>query len=192
MIQPLTEPRPRLWSKTEYHQLAELGFFQGQKAELIEGEIVVSRPQNWPHASTLDRGADVLRNTLGSSFWVRSQLPLNLGQVSEPEADVSVVAGRREDYTDHPPTAVLIVEISDTTLSFDRGRKASLDARAGILDYWIVNLVDEQLEVFRDPQPDSSQPYGYRYATQLVWQRPDQIAPLAIPQVAIAVADLLG
>jgi Uma2 family endonuclease len=101
------------------------------------------------------------------------------------------VVGRREDYSDHPTTAVLIVELSESTLAYDRSRKASLYARAGIADYWIVNLVNNQLEVRRDPRPDPSQPYGHGYANVAILVPPAVVNPLAAPQVSLAVADLL-
>lgn len=189
---PSREPHPRLWTKAEYYRLGELGFFEGQKAELLEGEIVVTSPQNWPHASTVDRVDEVLRNALGSGFWVRSQLPMNLGQILDPEPDVSVVPGKREDYSDHPTAGALIVEVSDPTLEGDRGNKASLYARAGVADYWIVNLVDQQLEVYRNPQPEPSHIHGYAYADQMILHRGDSVSTLAAPQLAIPVTDLLG
>jgi len=183
-------PAPRRWTREEYYRLGELGLFHGQRVELIEGEIMVLSPQNWPHTSGVDRAGEALRRALGAGFWLRMQFPLNLG-TSDPEPDVSVVVGRREDYSDHPTTAVLIVEVSDTTLAYDRTRKASLYARAGIADYWIVNLTDNQVEVYRDPRPDASQPYGHGYASVTTLVPPAVVNPLAAPQVSLAVADLL-
>jgi hypothetical protein len=92
---PTPNPGPRYWTREEYYRLADLGFFRGQRAERIGGQIMVL-----------------------------TQAPLELGQSSDPEPDVSVVAGSRADYSDHPTTAVLVVEVSDTTLAFDRGDKA--------------------------------------------------------------------
>lgn len=186
----LIEPSPKRWTREEYYRLGEAGYFFGQRVELIEGEIMVLRPQNWPHASTVARVGQVLQSALGNGFWVRMQLPLNLG-TSDPEPDVSVVPGAISDYNDHPTTAVLIVEVSDSSLNYDRARKASLYARAGIADYWIVNLVDRQLEVRRDPQPDTSQHYGHGYASVTVLTPPAVVTPLAQPQVSLAVTDLL-
>ncbi|HXG09180.1 MAG TPA: Uma2 family endonuclease [Gemmataceae bacterium] len=185
-------PQSRLWTKAEYYRLGELGFFRGQKVELLEGTIVVASPQNWSHYSGLDRVAEVLRNALGAGVWVRTQAPLNLGLMTEPEPDVSVVAGRRADYRDHPTTALLIVEVSDTTLDYDRTTKASIYASAGIADYWVVNLVQDQVEIFRNPVADPSQPYGHRYADMTVHFSGMSINPLANPTVMIAVKDLLG
>jgi Uma2 family endonuclease len=112
--------------------------------------------------------------------------------VSDPEPDVSVVAGKREDYRDHPTTALLIVEVSDTTLDYDQTQKVGLYARAGIADYWILNLVANQVEVYRDPVPDAAWPYGYRYGTVRVYFRGMTINPLAKPAAGVAVAAVLG
>ena len=184
-------PRPRRWTREEYYRMADCGLFQGQRAELIEGEIMVMSPQNWPHSSTVDRVGELFRRVLGAGVWVRTQMPMNLGASSDPEPDISVVVGRRADYTDHPMSALLIVEISQTTLDYDRGRKASLYAQVGVRDYWIVNLVDLQVEVYRQPAPDASQHYGHAYGSQTVLGPGDTVAPLAFPQVSIPVADLL-
>src|SRR5262249_53197486 len=128
-----------------------------------------------------------------AGVWVRMQLPIDFGPYSEPEPDVSVVAGSRKDYkAGHPTTALLIIEVSDSTLAFDRGRKASLYAMRGIADYWIINLVDVQLEVRRDPRPDPSQPLEYGYADLKILRPGDVLSPLAAPHLVFAVADLLG
>ncbi len=186
----LHDPTPRRWTREEYYRMGEMGFFQGQRVELIEGEIMVLSPQNWPHTSTVARVGEALHRAFGAGFWVRMQFPLNLS-TSDPEPDVSVVAGRIEDYSDHPTTAVLVVEVSESTLHYDRTSKASLYARAGIADYWIVNLVNNQLEVRRDPRPDPSQHYGHGYASLTTLVPPAVLNPLAAPQVSLAVADLL-
>jgi Uma2 family endonuclease len=187
----VADPRPRRWTKEEYYRLGELGFFRGQRVELIDGEIMVLSPQNWPHASTTDRIFRILDQLLGQGNWVRMQLPLDRGQPMEPEPDVSVVPGPVTGYTAHPTTALLIVEVSDTTLAYDRGRKASLYAAGGIPDYWIANLQDGQLEVHRDPVADPTQDFGFRYAAVTVLQRGAIVSPLAAPQLQIPVADLL-
>jgi Uma2 family endonuclease len=183
---------PKRWSKNEYYRLGELGFFQAQRVELIEGKLMVHSSQNSLHADTLDGALDELRAVFHTGYRVRCQLPIDLGPTSEPEPDVAVVAGTRRQFQKaHPKSAVLIVEISDTTLAFDRDRKGSLYARAGVADYCIVNVVDRQVEVYRDPQPDATAPYGYRYASRTDLRPPAMINPLTLPQAVIAVADLL-
>jgi Uma2 family endonuclease len=185
------DPGPRRWSRAEFYRLAELGFFVGQRAELWDGQIMVQSPQNWLHASTVDRVAEVFRSRLRASFWVRMQLPLMLGLSTDPEPDVSVVPGRREDYSDHPTGASVVIEVSESTLAADRGEKAHLYAAGGIEDYWVVNLVDGRLEVFHDPRPDPAAPFGHRYASVTVYASGAAVAPLAAPQTPVAVADLL-
>jgi Uma2 family endonuclease len=188
-----TGPRARRWTKAEYYRLGELGFFDGQRVELLEGQIVVLRPQKPPHWSTVDRVTKVLNRVFGAGFQVRMQGPIDFGQTTEPEPDVCVVTGSPEDYTQaHPTSAVLIVEVSDPRLSYDRRRKGSLYARAGVADYWIVNLVRRRLEVYRAPVPDSTQRYGHRYSARTDLTPPAAVSPLALPQAAVAVADLLG
>ena len=90
------------------------------------------------------------------------------------------------------PRRALLVEVSDSTLGYDRNRKASLFATVGIADYWIVNLIDGQLEVQRQPVPDNAQVYGHGYAWRRILQRTDRVAPLVLPACDVPVAALLG
>jgi Uma2 family endonuclease len=188
--QVTVDPQPRRWTKEEYYRLGDLDFFRGQRVELIDGEIMVLSPQEWPHYSTTARIAREL-DSAWHGVWVRTQAPSDLGQSTEPEPDVSVVAGSLDDYSAHPTTALLVVEVSVTTLAYDRGRKASLYAAGGIADYWIANLVNGQLEIHRDPVPDADQDFGHRYANVTILRGGDIVSPLAAPQVQIPVADLL-
>jgi Uma2 family endonuclease len=184
-------PGPRYWTRDEFYRLAELGFFRGQRAERLGGQIMVQSPQNWPHACATDRAGDVLRTAFGPGFWVRTQLPLALGQDSDPEPDVSVVRGRREDYTDHPTAAVLVVEVADSTLSEDRDHKLGIYAAAGVPEYWIVNLIDRTLEVYLLPRPDPVHPSGWAYSPATVLRPGRTLSPLGMPNVSVAVGDLL-
>jgi Uma2 family endonuclease len=184
--------RQRRWSKAEYYRLGELGFFPGERVELIEGRIMVQSPQNAPHWSATERVRARLEQAFGAGFLVRMQGPIDLGQTTEPEPDIAVVTGSLANYTQaHPTTAVLIVEVSDTTLSYDRRRKGNLYARAGVADYWIIDLVHRRLEVYRAPVPAANRPYGHRYSSRTDLTPPAAISPLALPQVVVPVADLL-
>jgi Uma2 family endonuclease len=171
----VAEPKARLWTRAEYHQMADLGWFVGQRAELVEGEIVVLSPQKFAHGATTDRVADVLKKLLGDSFWVRMQLPIAIGEISEPEPDVSVVPGTRDDYADHPTGASLLVEVSDTTLAYDRGKKMRLYAKAGIFEYWVVNLQDREIEVRKRPAGGSSPEDVARYLDFEVFKPGDSL-----------------
>ena len=102
-----------------------------------------------------------------------------------------MVSGSPRDYRDaHPATALLVMEVADTTLEFDRDRKGGLYAQAGIVDYRIVNLTDRLLEVYRDPTPNASARYGWEYRTWRRFGSSDSVRPL-VPQTSVAVADLL-
>jgi Uma2 family endonuclease len=186
------EPQGIQWTVEEYDRMVELGLFGQRNVELIGGEIVEMPNQGPGHYVALDKSGDCLRTVFGPGYWVRTQAPLALGGDGEPNPDVSVVEGKRDDYLDrHPRDALLVVEASDSTLLYDRGRKGSLFARAKIPDYWIINLVDRQLEVRRKPVKDSRQPYGYGYKDLIVLGPDEYVSPLAAPQARIKVADLL-
>jgi Uma2 family endonuclease len=173
--------------------MADAGIFApGERVELIEGEIIAMTPQKSPHATAIWLAQEALRLAFGAGFHVRSQLPLTLGPDSEPEPDAAVVRGTAREYVDgHPTTAILVVEVADTTLEFDRGRKAAMYARAGIPEYWIVNLPDRVLEVHRDlgPLPDRPAEHGYRSTRRT--GSSDAVAPLSSPTAHVRVADLL-
>ena len=112
----------RHWTREEYYKMAEAGILgPGERVELIEGEIIAMTPQDTPHAVAGSLVDEVLRTAFGTGFHVRSQRPLSLGLESEPEPDAAVVRGAARDFLKaHPTTAVLVVEISHTTLAFDR------------------------------------------------------------------------
>jgi Uma2 family endonuclease len=182
-------PQAHRWTRDEYHRMADAGVFQNQRVELIEGEVFDMAPQNAPHFRAIDKTQEALRSVFpASSNWVRAQGPLNLSIHSEPEPDVSVSAGRRDDHPDHPTTALLIVEVSDSTLRFDRETKSTVYARTGIREYWIVNIPERQLEVHRNPVGSGE---DARYSIREVLKPSDTVAPLAAPQAKIRVADLL-
>lgn len=164
-----------------------------ERLELIEGEVIQKvSPQESPHATGVRLCDKATNRIFGSGYDVRTQLPLRLGPRSKPEPDVAVVAGEIRDYArEHPQTAVLVIEISDSTLAYDRGVKASLYARAGIADYWIVNLVDRVLEVHRLPAPIAEMPLGHGYRSVTRFAEDESVAPLHAPTSSIAVADLL-
>jgi Uma2 family endonuclease len=187
----ITKPRTRRWTLREYYRLADQGWFRGQRVELIDGEIVQMPAMKNPHVAAIELVKRALEPAFGPAFWVRMQGPLHFGRYSAPEPDVAVVPGGPRDYSDHPTTALLVVEVSESTLAYDRNRKAGLYARHGIADYWIVNLIDMQLEVRRNPVPDPGWRHRFRYADVQVLGPGDRVTPLALPGVAVAVSDLL-
>jgi len=181
------------WARLEYERLVERAVFQpGDRVELVGGQLVVREPQGSPHAVTVRLAEDVIRAAFGSGWEVRVQMPVALDDESEPEPDVAVCAGSPRDYlAGHPSQPVLLVEVADASLAFDRDHKGSLYARAHVPDYWIVNLVDHVLEVHREPAPSADAPYGSRFSTRRRLGAADSVSPLTAPRARILVADLL-
>ena len=187
------EIRARRWTRAEYDRLIDLGLFQpGEPVELIGGQLMVDEPQGTRHFTAIRLAEAALRSAFGQGWEGRTQGPVALDDESEPEPDVAVVPGVPRDYLDaHSSRPVLVLEVSDATVGFDRRDKGSLYARAGLGDYWIVNLVDRCVEVCREPAPDPTAPYGWRYASVTTLRPGDTVSPLAAPAARVPVADLL-
>ena len=182
----------RRWRRAEYERLVELGMFEGESLELIDGQLVVAEPQAAYHAAAITKVDYALRAILTPGWIIRLQAPISLDGESEPEPDLAVVSGQPGDYRHaHPAHPALIVEVAQSSLDFDRARKGSLYARATVPDYWIVNLVDRVLEVYREPEPHAPAAFGWRYGSAARLSPPASIAPLAFGAGPVAVADLL-
>lgn len=187
-----TVPTKR-WTRLEYDRLIEKGVFGTEdRIELLGGALVVREPQGSPHAMGIRMAEEALRRVFAAGWDVRGQLPVALDDDSEPEPDISVVPGSFRDYRHgHPPRAVLIVEVAESSLSLDRALKGSLYARARVPEYWIVNLVDRALEVHRDPAADAAARYGWRYTTVAVLRVGETVTPLSAPDSPISVGELI-
>src|SRR5215468_2290997 len=160
----IPESRPYLWTREKYYKMGEIGLFEDKRVELIEGEVIEMSPIYSPHATSVTLAGDVLRAIFGKGWVVREEKPLSLGDDSDPEPDIALVEGKARDFKDaHPTTAALVIEVADSSLSYDRSRKASLYAKAGIPDYWILNLQDRQIEVHRRPISDGASEFGFSY-----------------------------
>jgi len=183
----------RKWTRVEYERLVEAEILGPEdRVELLGGAMICKEPQYSPHATSIRLVDRVLTEVFGLGWDVRSQMPVALDDESEPEPDVAVVPGDPRDYRDaHPTRPVLVVEVALSRLGFDRDRKGSLYARAGIADYWIVNLPDRRLEVYRGPVRDGAAPFGWRYGTSLALGPDDRVTPLAAPGASVIVSDLL-
>jgi Uma2 family endonuclease len=184
---------PRKWTRDEYVQMSELGWFIDCKVHLIGGEVIEMASQYDPHAAGVTLTVDALRQSFGAGYWVRTGGSLDLDPHGMPDPDVAVVAGSpRGARPKHIPiTALFVVEISESTLREDRTTMASLYAAGGITDYWIVNLVQRQLEVYRNPVIDPARQFGWSYADRTILDPGEFVAPLALPQARVAVDDLL-
>ncbi len=170
-----------------------MGVFQpGEPIELIGGELMVGEPQGALHYTAIRKSAKALEAAFGPGWEVRTQGPIGLDDESEPEPDVAVVPGSPDEYRRvHPSRPVLTLEVADSSLAIDRERKGSLYARAGLADYWVLNLIDRTLEVYREPSADAEAPFGSRYSRGETIAASGRIAPLAAPGVMVAVENLL-
>lgn len=179
------EERRHRWTLAEYDRFAEGGGFGDLRVELIHGEVVDKvRPQGSRHSTVIDYVESALEDAFGEGVVVRTQRPFVAYDASEPEPDLMVVPGSPRDYLRaHPATAVLIVEVAESSLKHDR-KKAALYAASGVPEYWIVNLSEGVLEVYREPSGDA-------YRTKITFEPGDTVAPVARPDAAIPVADLL-
>jgi Uma2 family endonuclease len=183
----------RRWTRLEYERLVKLGVFRpDERLELLDGALIVSEPQGSRHAATIRRVLSALRHALGEAWQIDSQLPIALDADSEPEPDVAVVPRDPGAYRDaHPSSAVLIVEIAERSYRIDREYKASLYARAGVPDYWIIDLAHDTVEVHRNREASPDAPCGWRYQSVATLSPPERVAALAAPGAPILVADLL-
>jgi len=183
------DPMPRLWTRDEYYRMADFGILgPDDRVELIRGEILTMAPVGPEHGSTSLNLYDVLRDAAGSRFRVLHELPIILSDKSEPQPDIAVAKGGRWTYRRrHPGPAdlVLVVETAHTTLLAYRTAKLQLYAEAGIPEYWIVNLLEQQVEVH-------TQPSGQAYAVTQVYRSGDTIDLGFAPGTSVAISDILG
>lgn len=177
-------PSTKRWTVAEFHRLGELGLFDGRQAMLIYGEILEEGPMNPPHAIAVELATEALRTIFGACWRTRSQLPLLLGQATDPQPDFAFLRGSARNALLHPTTAELIVEISDTSLKYDTTDKADLYSTAGIPEYWVLDINGRQLFVYRDPTANG-------YGTKFTVAADNSVSPLAVPGGSVKVADLL-
>lgn len=181
-------PAQRRFTVDEYYKMAEAGVLrEHERLELIEGEIIVMSPQGPQHASGGSRASDHLKDLLGNRAIVRVQCPIHLDDASEPEPDIAVALPDENYYSDHHPTPkeiLMVMEVSESTLEFDRVRKSRTYAKARIHQYCLLNLKTRELEDYRDPGKD-----GYR--SKQTYSAGENFNLAAFPKVSIAVAELL-
>jgi Uma2 family endonuclease len=177
----------KLLTAAEFEALESEYLESSERVELIEGEVVTMSPIGTQHAGLGNFIHDLLYRRLGTRALIRDQWPVRLSEITEPQPDLAIVPYRDDYYQKaHPgPHEILcLIEIADSSLAYDRGRKARVYAAAGLRDYIVVNLQDEVLEVYREP---SSQ--GYASVTLL--RRGDRLALLAFPDIQFGAAELL-
>jgi Uma2 family endonuclease len=184
-----TQPVHHPITVAEYYQMAADGVLhEDDRVELIEGSLHWMSPIGSPHAACVKRLTAIFNQRLAQQAIVGAQDPIHLDDLSEPQPDVSLTRWRDDYYeTAHPTPAdvLLLVEVADSTLKEDRGIKAPLYARHGIPELWIVNLLAAEVEVYTQPQ-------NGRYQQRVVRRRGEQIAPMAFPDLLIAVDEIFG
>lgn len=183
-----TRPQLLRWTREDFHRMDDGGFFEGRRVELLDGQIFEMGAMNSPHATALTLAAQALDGIFGQGHFLRNQQPFAIDARSELQPDIAIVAGGVRDYVDaHPTRAVLLLEVSDSSLRFDRSRKARAYARAGVADYWIVNLGERCVEVCRRADPEQLRGYG----EITVYGPGERIRPLAAPEASVDVDELL-
>ena len=178
----ISETRVRPLRRVEFDRLVGLGHFERERVELIDGRIIDLGPQGGPHASAITRLVRLLVPRLSKNVEARIQMPFVAGGTSEPEPDVALVP--TGDYElEHPASALLIIEVSDTSLEYDRSVKGALYAKAKVPEYWIVNLEDGAVEVRRLPRGD-------RFTQVRIALPGETLRPVRLPKLSVPVVDV--
>jgi Uma2 family endonuclease len=188
--QPLP-PRVKRWTKSEYNDLVKLGAFEGQHVYLFRGELIEMSPQYHPHAFAITQLDDELHLHFGirQGFKVRVQLPFETPGESMPEPDALVCTDAHFLHQPHPREAVLVIEVADSSL--DRDREKALEyAAAKVPEYWIVDVNNRRVELYRDPVVDKTTALGFRYASMRLVEENERIEPIAKPGSLIVIAQL--
>ena len=183
-----TLTRTHTFTVDDYHRMAEAGILgEDDRVELIEGEIVDMTPIGNPHLSAVDRLNDVLTVALSGKAIIRVQGSVRLNNVNEPQPDI-VVLRRRDDFyartTAGTDDTLLVIEVSDSSLAWDRDVKAPLYARTGIPEFWLVDVNAHTITVFREPGAEG-------YGSSETATGKDRIAPLAFPEFVITPDDII-
>ena len=185
-------PSPLRWTCDAFHNLCSTGVFTGRKAILIDGVIITMAMPDPPHNTSLNLTQDLLRAIFTAGYHVRNQQAFDVGTANDPGPDLAVVPGSIRDYSNRQATsAVLIVEVSDMTRFMDTPTKAELYATASVADYWVIDVENRVLLVFRDPVPLPAGLGATAYRTHFTLGPTDSISPLAAPNNSITVADML-
>ena len=183
------DDRIHKYTVAEYHVMGEAGILtQNDRVELIDGEIVQMPPIGSSHQETVDVLTELFVSLVSGEARVRVQGPVRLGERGEPEPDLLLLRRREGFYRSahpQPNDVFLAVEVSETTLRYDRNVKVPLYAQQGIPEVWLVNLPAETVEVYRDPQ-------GAAYRETNQYRRGDTLSPQAFPNLQLAVEQMLG
>jgi Uma2 family endonuclease len=191
-IQQTFTPRSKRWTKAEYLRLVDRGAFaEMDHFYLFRGELLEMSPMQTPHALSSMKITKLLFSVFDPSrFDIRVQLPFDAPGDSMPEPDFLICNSADGQRRPHPATASLIIEVADTSLAHDRD-KAGEYAAGQVAEYWIVDLNNRTVEVYRSPIADAAAALGYRYASSTIHQEQQSITPLGALHAMIDVKDLL-
>src|SRR5262245_21444296 len=182
-------PRRHRITVEEYYRMAEVGLLAPDaRVELIDGEIIEMPPMGIRHAAVVRQLQELLTDAVGKRALVQAQLPVRLDNYSEPEPDLAVLMRREDFYRQRHPApsdTLLAIEVSESTLRFDRKVKATLYARHGIPELWIVDTRGKQLHVSRNPTPTG-------YAETFTTDRPTSMQPIALAEITIDLSSLFS
>jgi Uma2 family endonuclease len=186
-------PDRKQWTCEQFEFMGDVGLLGAEeRVELIDGDVLEMSPQRTPHATGVTLAYQALLRLFPDTPLVRVQLPLRLYGTVQPEPDIAVVPGSARDYQhSHPETALMVWEISDTTIQFDRTVKAGLYASAGIPEYWITDLINNRIEIRRDPIVMTGEAYDHGYRSVTLHLGSETVTPLFAPESREAVSDVL-
>jgi Uma2 family endonuclease len=176
----IADQQVRRFTRDEYYRMAEIGLFDGERVELINGEIIRMSPQNNPHSWALSVLSNTLSRMLPATVTIRTQMPLAVDDMNHPEPDLAVIdQPLHEMGKDHPSTALIVVEVADSSLRLDR-KKAALYARAGVPEYGIVNLNEQCVEIYTQPVRETVGKDAWDYRSRRIAKPGDSIVPIAL------------
>ena len=185
-------PKPYRWTLAEYRELGKTNLFHDRKTMLLDGELYVMTFPNPPHNTALGLTDDYLRKAFPTGHHVRNQMALDVNTRNDPGPDLAVVPGSIRDYANRQATtAVLVVEVADSSLFLDTTVKAELYATAGVPEYWVIDLENRKLLVFRDPVQLPKDLGATAYRTRRSFGPDDTVAPLTAPDAGVKVSDLI-
>ena len=179
----------KYWTVQDYYRMSDLGILDpNERTELINGQIIIMTAKGTPHVMTLRLLANLLESELGDkSVFVSTQDPIRLGNFSEPEPDLAIIKGTILDYAEHHPVPediYLVIEVADSTLKQDCEVKNKLYARSSIAEYWVVDIKNRQVHIFRDPTATG-------YTSQLILTETHTVSPIAFPNISLSISSIL-
>lgn len=189
----ITNARTKRWTREEFCRLYQSGFFGPEdRVELIEGELVLMTPPGPQHTDPIKYGTKTLVQLYGQTHDIAVQLPLDLGQINEPQPDFALIPVNTVPRGQIATRADLIIEVSYSSLAFDKKEKLALYARSRIPEYWVLDTMNRKAEVYRNPGPTSEAPGVFGYLEHQVFYPTQSIQPLRVPGLPCPLIDFFG